>query len=85
MLPVLVVMALASVTKIAGASPLQLLKHYRLEKALALLDQQTHQIAEVAYQCGFSSPAYFSKCFQEAYGVLPSGYLRTLKSLSVKG
>ena len=68
-----------SLTKVAAASPLHLLKQYRLEKSLALLDQQTHQIAEVAYQCGFSSPAYFSKCFQEVYGVLPSGYLRTLQ------
>ena len=66
-------------TSITGVSPLQLLKQYRLEQGLKLLDTQSFQISEVAYQCGFSNPAYFSKCFQENYGVLPSGYLRTLQ------
>ncbi len=59
---------------IIGKSPNSFLKEYRLNKALELLEKQTSNISEIAYQTGFSSPTYFSKCFYEAYGVLPSKY-----------
>jgi AraC-like DNA-binding protein len=57
-----------------GKSPNSFLKEYRLNKALELLDKQASNISEIAYQTGFSSPTYFSKCFNEAYGILPSKY-----------
>jgi len=44
--------------------------------AIELLDKQESNISEIAYQTGFSSPTYFSKCFQEEYGVLPSNYIK---------
>ncbi|MFE5541938.1 helix-turn-helix domain-containing protein [Streptomyces sp. NPDC056492] len=28
----------------------------------------------IAARCGFSSPAVFSRCFREAYGISPSEY-----------
>jgi AraC-like DNA-binding protein len=28
-------------------------------------------IAEVAYDVGFSSPSYFTKCFKDEFGVSP--------------
>jgi AraC-like DNA-binding protein len=59
---------------IIGMSPNNFLKNYRLIKALELLDRKTSNISEIAYQTGFSTPTYFSKCFQEAYGILPSNY-----------
>ena len=61
---------------IIGKSPNSFLKEYRLNKALALLDRQVSNISEIAYETGFSSPTYFSKCFYEAYGVLPSKYIK---------
>ena len=57
-----------------GKSPNSFLKEYRLNKALELLDIKMSNISEIAYQTGFSSPTYFSKCFYEAYGMLPSKY-----------
>ncbi|MDW5288766.1 nickel-binding protein [Formosa sp. PL04] len=57
---------------VVGKSPNQFLRDYRLNKALELLEKQQHNISEITYQTGFSSPAYFSKCFQKKYGVLPS-------------
>ncbi|MBP9135336.1 MAG: AraC family transcriptional regulator, partial [Saprospiraceae bacterium] len=27
----------------------------------------------IAYRCGFNSPAYFSKCFRDYYGITPAG------------
>ena len=59
-----------------GESPNNFLKNYRLSKALELLDRKTLNISEIAYQTGFSSPTYFSKCFNEVYGILPSNYKR---------
>ena len=61
---------------IIGKSPNSFIKEYRLNKALELLDRQVLNISEIAYQTGFSSPTYFSKCFYEAYGILPSKYIK---------
>lgn len=60
---------------LVGKSPNMFLKDYRLHKALELLEKQSCNISEIAYQTGFSSPAYFSKCFQKKYQILPSSYL----------
>ena len=51
------------------------LKEYRLCKARVLLKRKTMNISEVAFETGFNSPAYFSKCFQETFGILPSQYI----------
>ncbi|WP_299124507.1 nickel-binding protein [uncultured Winogradskyella sp.] len=63
-----------TIMPIIGKSPNSFIKEFRLNKALELLDKHMSNISEIAYQTGFSSPAYFSKCFYEAYGVLPSKY-----------
>lgn len=55
-----------------GKSPNMFLRDYRLKKALNLIEIQDSNISEIAYQTGFSSPAYFSKCFHKKYGILPS-------------
>ena len=52
-----------------------ILEHPLDKEALELLENnQAIQISEIAYQTGFSSPTYFSKCFNEVYGILPSKY-----------
>lgn len=60
---------------LVGKSPNMFLRDYRLNKALELLESQNCNISEVAYQTGFSSPAYFSKCFHKKYGILPSSFI----------
>ena len=65
---------------ILGKSPNGFIKAYRLNKALELLDKQASNISEVAYQTGFSSPTFFSKCFQERYGILPSTYIKQMRT-----
>ena len=57
-------------------SPNSFLKNYRLNMAIDLLDKQESNISEIAYHTGFSSPTYFSKCFLETYGILPSNYIK---------
>lgn len=44
---------------LVGKSPNIFLRDYRLTKALELLEKQNETISEIAYQTGFSSPAYF--------------------------
>jgi len=61
-----------------GKSPNAFIKEYRLNKALKLLSKQTENVSEIAYETGFSSPSYFSKCFQKRYDLLPSDYLQTI-------
>lgn len=61
---------------ITGKSPNRFIKDYRLEKALNLLNKRKFNINTVAFDTGFNSPGYFSKCFQESFGVLPSTYAK---------
>ncbi|MCB0746173.1 MAG: DUF4242 domain-containing protein [Ignavibacteriae bacterium] len=56
-------------------SPNTFLKEFRLNKALKLLNKRTSNISEIAYETGFNSLSYFSKCFQKRYNLLPSNYL----------
>lgn len=59
---------------LTGASPSDFMKAFRLAKALRLIEKHQMNIAEIAYETGFSSPSYFAKCFQERFGVPPSAY-----------
>lgn len=61
---------------LTGKSPNNFINEYRLNKALKLLNKKVENISEVAYETGFNSPAYFSKCFQNAFNMLPSTYIR---------
>lgn len=64
------------VISLTGKSANRLIRDYRLRKAIELLDQQKGNISEIAFETGFNSPAYFSKCFQKKYGMLPSDYAK---------
>jgi AraC-like DNA-binding protein len=33
-----------------------------------------YMVSEVGYMVGFSSPSYFSKCFQKQFGIRPADY-----------
>lgn len=59
---------------ITGLTPVDYLRNFRLAKAVELLGQHRHTISEIAYQTGFSSPAYFSKCFRDVFNMTPSEY-----------
>lgn len=59
---------------LTGISPVEFLRNYRLKKAAVLLKQKQYNINEIAYQTGFSSPAYFAKCFKAAYNLTPKEY-----------
>jgi len=60
---------------LTGKSPNSFIKEYRLNEALILLNKNASNVSEIAFETGFSSPSYFSKCFQKRYGHSPSDYL----------
>lgn len=62
------------VKAITNQSPSEFIRNFRLQRAAELLKQNAGNIAEIAYQVGFSSQAYFTKSFQEIYGRTPLDY-----------
>ncbi len=59
-----------------GNSANGFINDYRLDKALKLLGKRAENISGIAFETGFNSPAYFSKCFTDKFGILPSEYVR---------
>lgn len=59
------------VKALTGTSVVDLLRKARLAKAHRLLESNGKNISEVAYEVGFTSPSYFTKCFKEEFGILP--------------
>ncbi|WP_109299757.1 alpha/beta fold hydrolase [Aquimarina sp. AU474] len=57
---------------ITNKSPNQLISLIRLNRAKELIMNKQSTISEIAFQTGFSSPSYFSKCFKKEFAVSPS-------------
>jgi len=53
-------------------APSDLIRTHRLNKAKSLLESGAANVAEAAWQVGFKDPSYFSKLYQEEFGVAPS-------------
>ncbi len=64
------------VKAITGLTPVELLRQMRLQQGYVLLATTTKTVNEIAYEVGFGTPGYFSKCFRQQYGKYPSD-LRT--------
>ena len=59
------------VKTLAGQSPVQYLRQYRLEKSLQPVRDGV-PVGQAAKAVGFSSHAYFTYCFKIRFGVSPS-------------
>jgi len=46
----------------------------RIEISILLLKNTGYSIVDIAYRCGFSSPAYFGKIFKKMQGKTPGMY-----------
>ncbi len=60
----------------AGMTPRQYLMEMRLDNAAKILavGDESQNISQIARQCGFQDPLYFSKLFKRKYGVSPKYY-----------
>lgn len=68
------------VKNMLGCSVHDYLNDARLTKAKNLLLDNGLTISEIAYESGFSSPAYFSTAFKAKFNVTPSEYSRQFKT-----
>ncbi len=59
---------------LTGQSTNQYVQSYRLKTAAQLLRSGFGNVTEVCYKVGFTSTAYFTKCFKETFHQLPSHY-----------
>jgi AraC-like DNA-binding protein len=59
---------------LTGLSQNKIIQDYRLGKAILLLSEGTMSIAEIAYDCGFNSPSYFTRSFKKRYGISPNNF-----------
>lgn len=70
---------LNKIQSLTGFKPVELILKMRLKRASDLLLEQSLTISEIAYEVGFSSPSYFSKCFQKEYQISPSNFIKSRK------
>lgn len=58
-------------------TPSAYLLEYRLRMATVQLTESSASVAQIAYDCGFSSPSYFGKEFRRAMGCTPLEYRKS--------
>lgn len=61
---------------LTGRSVAVHIRSIRLRKGRELLQNSGSTISEVAYNCGFTDPAYFSRTFSKEFGTAPSSFKR---------
>lgn len=62
--------------RVMGRTPAAYITYLRIAKAQELLLDLDMPIAEVAAECGYEDPLYFSRVFRREVGVSPSEYRR---------
>ncbi|NLG85034.1 MAG: helix-turn-helix transcriptional regulator, partial [Firmicutes bacterium] len=55
----------------------------RIHYARTLLIDDTKNIDEIAFNCGFNDPAYFRRIFKRKEGITPSAYRRLYAKMHV--
>ncbi|GEM_PF-837536 len=66
------------VKSIIKKSVSEFIRETRLKRAFELLQKNTGTVSEIAYQVGFSSPTYFSRCFHDYFGFPPGEVLKNM-------
>lgn len=63
-----------NVLRATGLTPNEYITTLRINKAKGALSSTDKSIREIAADCGFASPYYFSRCFAKAMGITPTQY-----------
>lgn len=53
-------------------TPVDIIRTMRLQRARTLLLTTDQTISQICYEVGFSQPAYFTKCYRDAFGQTPT-------------
>jgi len=59
---------------LCGENPTEYIRSYRLKRAAQLLQNGAASVTEVAFDVGFNSRTYFTRCFKEMFQRLPSEF-----------
>lgn len=68
------------VKSLTGVSANEYIRRKRMEIAKELLIDGDIPVSEIAFKVGCSSMSYFRQSFKDIYGVIPSEYLRKIKT-----
>lgn len=60
------------IKSLTNYAPVELIRRLRLQRGRTLLTTTDKTISEIAYEIGFSTPAYFTKCYRDTYGETPT-------------
>jgi AraC-like DNA-binding protein len=63
---------------LTGQSTGKLIRAFRLNYARKRIECNYGNIAQVSYECGFSTPSYFAEVFKNQFGILPSEYAKSI-------
>lgn len=66
--------------ELTGLSSSEFIRNIRLKRAMQLLETSSLSVKEIMYMTGFNTGSYFSKCFKKQFGLLPSEYIKKIKS-----
>ena len=66
---------------LTGQSTSEFIRTVRLKRAVQLLEASDYTIKEIMYRTGFNTASYFSKCFKQQFGIVPSEYVREQKRI----
>lgn len=67
------------IKSLTNYAPNELVRNIRLKKAEQFLVNTNKSISEIAYEVGFTSPSYFSKCFKEYFHESPTDFMKKTK------
>lgn len=65
--------------RIFDCTPNNYLQEVRMNHAKRMFKNGHTNISEVAYNCGYSDPKYFSRCFKKTVGQTPTDYIAQIK------
>lgn len=69
------------IKSLTNYAPNELVRIIRLKAAEQQFINSEKTISEVAYETGFSSPSYFTKCFKEYYNESPTDFIKRVRQL----